>query len=240
MTTIAPRPAHAQGTNPPRVLFLHGAGGGGFEWNIWVRVFAARGWTTLAPDLQPSEAGLAQTCLADYIDQAKRFAAQADAIVGASLGGLLGRCAVQPITRALVLINALPAGGLPDKVPPTEPIKRWANDPELHNTQRAMPDADPFAVTYAHARWRDESGLVLREAYAGIVASTLPATLPIRVVISADDADVPPGLQRAEAIALGADIETVPGASHLGVLMGRSAAATAVSTEQWLRGRLAG
>ena len=50
-------------------VFVHGAGGGGWEWNIWRRVFAASGWHTTAPDLQPVAAGLAATRLDAYAEQ---------------------------------------------------------------------------------------------------------------------------------------------------------------------------
>ena len=37
----------------PRAVFVHGAGGGGWEWAIWQRVFAAHGWRSVARDLLP-------------------------------------------------------------------------------------------------------------------------------------------------------------------------------------------
>ena len=36
------------------VVLVHGAGGGGWEWDAWARVFAAGDWRVFAPDLQPS------------------------------------------------------------------------------------------------------------------------------------------------------------------------------------------
>ncbi|HEY4556436.1 MAG TPA: hypothetical protein VIG68_08390, partial [Lysobacter sp.] len=63
---------------PPRppinLLLVHGAGGGGWEWAIWQRVFDARGWTSAAPDLQPAAAGLAATGLDDYLAQVRAAA----------------------------------------------------------------------------------------------------------------------------------------------------------------------
>ena len=45
----------------PSAVFVHGAGAGGWEWIVWQRVFAAHGWSVLAPDLRPCAAGLAAT-----------------------------------------------------------------------------------------------------------------------------------------------------------------------------------
>src|SRR5688572_28720195 len=91
-------------------LMVHGAGGGGWEWNVWARVFAAHGWRVEAPDLQPVAAGLAATRLRDYAAQVAGSLARLPlprVVVGASLGGLLAlRCAAD--ADALVLINPLP------------------------------------------------------------------------------------------------------------------------------------
>ncbi|MBY4597759.1 alpha/beta fold hydrolase, partial [bacterium BD-1] len=82
---------HAHGA-----VFVHGAGGGGWEWAAWRRVFAAAGWNALAPDLWPAPAGLAATSLADYAVQVRGWLAAAPrprVLVGASLGGLLAAMA---------------------------------------------------------------------------------------------------------------------------------------------------
>ena len=52
-------------------LLIHGAGAGGWEWNLWREVFAARGIDSRAPDLQPSPAGLEATTLEDYRGQTR-------------------------------------------------------------------------------------------------------------------------------------------------------------------------
>ena len=89
---------------------VHGAGGGGWEWTIWARVLAARGWRVVAPDLLPAADGLAATALADYRAQVLAWCAQASPsplLVGASLGGLLAlSIAAQANARALVLVFA--------------------------------------------------------------------------------------------------------------------------------------
>ena len=39
-------------------VFVHGAGGGGWEWGVWARVFAAEGWAVLAPGRRTRGAAL--------------------------------------------------------------------------------------------------------------------------------------------------------------------------------------
>ena len=76
----------------PEVLFLHGAGGGAWEWNVWIRVFKAHGFHCHALDLLPSASGLAETLLEDYSQQVRQYLLAMESpkiIVGASLGGLL-------------------------------------------------------------------------------------------------------------------------------------------------------
>ena len=52
------------------------------------------------------------------------------------------------------------------------------------------------------------------------------------------DADVPPAAMQALAVRLSADLESIAGASHVGPLLGRSAAAAAERVAGWLDGRL--
>ena len=47
------------------VLLVHGAGGGGWEWNLWRGVFEAADIAVVAPDLQLVAAGLAATGFGD-------------------------------------------------------------------------------------------------------------------------------------------------------------------------------
>jgi len=57
----------APGAGPIRhALLVHGAGGGGWEWNIWKRIFQVHGFMGHAPDLLPSANGLRDTSLEDY------------------------------------------------------------------------------------------------------------------------------------------------------------------------------
>jgi predicted alpha/beta hydrolase family esterase len=217
------------------VVFVHGAGGGGWEWNVWRRVFAAHGIAGVAPDLQPS-GDLATTAFADYAAQVR--AALVDlprprALVGASLGGLLA-LACADAADALVLVNPIPprrwTGGLvardwPARVP-------WQVNARLDSTRRALPDADDATALFAMRHWRDESGAVLREAYAGI---DLPRpACRLLCVASAQDDEVPPRLTIEMAQAWDASLFRTDSPSHVGPLLGRDAAGVAAQVAGWL------
>lgn len=221
----------------PRVaVFVHGAGGGGWEWGVWARVFAAHGYEVVAPDLAPGPAGLAGTTLQDYAGQVEAWLADVErrrpgafrVLVGASLGGLLALMR-SPAADVLVLVNPMPPEGLP--APPRPAVVPWGRNASLAGTRRAMPDADEAAALFAFRRWRDESGQVLDQAAAG-VAFERPRG-PVLVLASDDDGDVPP--ERSEALArqLGARFQPWPG-SHVGPLLGRRAAEAAGLAVEWL------
>jgi pimeloyl-ACP methyl ester carboxylesterase len=221
----------------PAAVFVHGAGGGGWEWRVWARIFAAAGRPVSAPDLRPSDRGLAATGFADYAAQVRDWVAAAGGgrrvvLVGASLGGLLA-AAAGGSADALVLVNPLPPAGLPGGEN-TGPVREWGRRASLAGTRAALPDADAFATYDAWTRWRDESGRALAEARAGV---PVPApAVPCLVIASDDDRDVPAAATAGLAAAWRADLLRVPG-SHVGPLLGRHAAATAAQALAWLNGR---
>jgi pimeloyl-ACP methyl ester carboxylesterase len=225
------------------IICIHGGGGGGWEWGIWLRVLISHGHRVRAEDLQPVAAGLAATRLDDYLAQVRSWRTEqpADILIGASLGGLLAlQVATETPPRALVLINPLPPAAIeprpqrrdyPDIVP-------WGSQRSIASTRRAMPDADDAACLFATERWRDESGAVLREAQDGV--SIEPPNCSILIVASGADTDVAPATSAALALALHADLIRLPGASHVGPLLGQRAAATAQLVRGWLAAHLDG
>lgn len=225
---------------PPRraVVCVHGAGGGGWEWAIWARAFAVSGRAVLAADLMPVRSGLAATQLADYRAQVVAWCSasgQGVDLVGASLGGLLALSAAREVrARSLVLVNPMPPSGLPS-ASPSPAVIRWRSGASLQGTRRAMPDADHAACAHAFRRWRDESGAAVDEARAGLVVD--PPDCPVLVIASEHDLDVPAESSRALAAMLGADFECIAGASHVGPLLGYSAARTAARVADWLDAR---
>lgn len=240
------------------MLFVHGAGGGGWEWNVWVRVFAAEGYLVHAPDLQPIAEGLEQTRLEDYSAQVRRqietlrqalvagFESPTTAhhdtgvarvvLIGASLGGLLAMMNAE-LADALVLVNPMPPTPLNKQLPKSAAcpaIVPWSANASLAGTRRALPDADESACLFAFRRWRDESGAVMTAAQCGVEV-TKPAC-PVLVLTSEHDADVPPTRSAELAQTFAADFFLIPNASHVGPLLGRGAAAAAQRTVAWLNG----
>ena len=217
------------------VVCVHGAGGGGWEWAIWARVLGARGYDVFAPDLVADPRGLAATRFEDYRSQVLDWCggpSQAPVLVGASLGGLLALTVVREVgAAALVLVNPMQPSGLVDSLP-SPAVVPWRSRRSFASTRRSMPDADDAACLHAVRRWRDESGAVLDDARAGVPIEA-PAC-PVLVFASEHDADVPPDSTGLLAATLEADFERIPGASHVGPLLGRSAARTAERVCDWL------
>ncbi|MBS7456703.1 alpha/beta hydrolase [Coralloluteibacterium stylophorae] len=215
------------------IVLVHGAGGGPWEWDIWARVLEAAGIRVHRPGLQPAAPGLAATRLDDYRQQlaaAIARAGPAPVLVGASLGGrLAAECAER--AAALVLVNPLlperPAAG-----PGAAAIRAWRGRAALAGTRRALPDADAAAALHAFRRWRDESAAVLEEARATPFPPR-PAC-PCLLVLSEADRDVAPAATRALAADWAVETIALAGASHVGPLLGREAAAVAARVLAWL------
>jgi len=220
-------------------LLVHGAGGGGWEWNVWRGVFAAHGFDVHAPDLQPSPQGLAATTFEDYrvqVRDALEALPRPRALVGASLGGLLA-VANAASADALVLVNPIPPSPWHRMLPQREwpDVVPWQRDARLASTRRALPDADDASTLFAFRHWRDESGAVLRAAHAGITVEQ--PSCPLLCIGSVQDEDVPPATIVAFADAWGATLLRVASTSHVGPLLGRDAAAVATQVVAWLSAR---
>lgn len=226
---------------PNAWLLLHGAGGGGWEWAIWARVLRAVGLAVSAPDLLPVAAGLSATTLEDYRHQAvaaARALGAAPVVVGASLGGLLALHAAAAVpARALVLVNPLPPVPWHAMLAPREPspaVIPWGRTASLASTRRALPDASDATCEWAWRRWRDESGAAVEAARGGVVVER-PAC-PVLVIASEADDEVPATASAALAQAWDASLWRLPGASHVGPLLGRGAAACAEQVAAWVHG----
>jgi len=218
-------------------VLVHGAGGGPWEWNAWARMFTAEGIAAALPELMPVPAGLTSTRLTDYAAQVRAAALSAPAprvLIGASLGGLLVWMNADS-ADALVLVNPLPAAPWHVRMPPRNPypaIVPWRRQRSLAGTRRALFDADEAACLYAFRHWRDESGAAMNEALAGV--ATPRPDCRVLVIVSERDQDVPPMSSLALVDAIGADVLRLPGASHAGILLGRSAATAVAHTVAWL------
>ncbi|HZP81980.1 MAG TPA: alpha/beta fold hydrolase [Chthonomonadaceae bacterium] len=238
LSSIAPATAAPEDV----VVMIHGAGGGGWEYDRWRPVFVRAGWSVIAPDLQPVKAGLAATTFADYVRQVRAWVPRERrrlALVGASLGGILALKAAESLhPDAVVLVNSVPPAGVgASRARKRYPeIVRWANGP-LQETRDAMPDSDEATILWAHPRWRDESGAVLNAVAQGI-AVRKPAC-PTLVVLGERDTDIPPATGLALARWAGADVQLYAATSHVGPLLGRRAEEIAAAVRQWVEASLA-
>lgn len=222
------------------VVAIHGAGGGGWEYDLWRPVFQAAGYPLIANDLQPSPNGLAATQAEDYLDQIRSWIPRHERVilVGASMGGLLAlKVAEELPPAALVLINSLSpsevAGNRPDKTYP--PIIKWANGP-LAETQAALFDSEEAIIQWAWQRWRNESGTVLQQLHGQFPVQR--PTCPTLVVLGEQDQDVPYQAGLAVAQWAGADLHLYAGMSHVGPLLSRRAVEVAQAILVWCQARL--
>lgn len=218
------------------VLMVHGGGGGGWEWAVWRGVFETPQLRVETPDLQPAPGGLALTGFDDYLAQVRAGLERLPrprAVVGASLGGLLA-AACADAADALVMVNPLPPAPWHAQLPGRDwpDVVPWQRDARLTGTRRALPDADEATALFAFRNWRDESGLAMREAYAGIDLERPECRL--LCIASMVDDDVPPALTAALASDWGASLLRAQAVSHVGPLLGRGAADCAAQALAWL------
>lgn len=224
----------------PVAVMIHGAGGGGWEWKFWKEEFERAGWQVVAPDLMPAEEGIAATTVEDYIEQVVQAASAAGGrpvLIGASMGGILVLKAAERIeAQAIVLVNSVPPAGVEWKrrqegeVPD---VVEWSKSP-LQETADALWDSSREVIEWAHERWRDESGAVLRALRDGLAAEK--PTCPVLIIASDKDTDIPPEVSRSLAEVLSGDFVLYREMSHVGPLLGTRARAVARHTLGWLEG----
>jgi pimeloyl-ACP methyl ester carboxylesterase len=218
------------------VVMIHGAGGGGWEYDLWKPVFEKAGWQVIARDLVPTKKGLAKTTFDDYLKQVVSWCPKDGRVVliGASMGGILALKAAEKVhPERIVLVNSVPPLGVGSlkKGPQAPPIMRWANGP-LKDTEDAMPDSDRKTVLWAWKRWRDESGQVMNAIRKGIPARR--PDCPTLVVIGESDTDIPPKTSHALAVWAGATAFSYPQMSHVGPLMSKRAQKVAQKVLGWI------
>jgi len=220
----------------PVAVFIHGAGGGGWEYKFWQPVFEKAGYRVVAPDLMPAKGGLEKTTFDDYVQQVvKAGGSKPEVLVGASMGGVIVLKAAEKLQpRTLVLVcSALPAGiTIRKQKEPYPAIIKWANGP-YSDTVSSMPDSDEATWKFAHPRWRDESGAVLNEMLNGIAVAK--PSCPVLSVIPEGDDTVTPEDQQALAKWAGADTHRYKDMSHVGPLLSKRATEVAEAVLSWLK-----
>ena len=230
--------ALAMVSQPTTVVMIHGAGGGGWEYDLWKPVFQRAGYRVVAKDLEPV-GSLKETHFEDYLRQVQfwRPAGGKVVLIGASMGGILAlRAAEQEPPAAIVLINGVPPAGIrpPSTDAPAPPTVKWADGP-LRDTEFSMPDSDRKTILWAWKKWRDESGAVLNEIRRGIPAG-LPKC-PSLVVIGEKDTDILPVWSRQVAEWAGSDVRAYRDMSHVGPLLGTRATHVARDIISWLKSK---
>lgn len=231
------RAARVEPGGSATALLIHGAGGGGWEWRAWARVLGSRGFDVHAPDLVPGADGLADTGFEDYVEQVVRYGRALERpllLAGASLGGLLALAAGELEPAGRVLVNPVPPAGTQDWPMSSRSwpaVIPWGDEPDFEATALAMPDCGHAARVLAHQRWRNESGRVMTTACEGVEVPR--DAVPTLVLGAQHDPDVPAEVSRALAGHNEWDFVLIPGASHLGPLLGDSAAACARLACDW-------
>lgn len=217
-------------------VMIHGAGGGGWEYDFWKPVFARNGWKVEARDLVPEGGDLSKTTFEDYVKQVGGW--QKDSprpliLIGASMGGGIALKAAETLKPdAIILVNSVAPKGFREERETSEipAIIRWANGP-LKDTEDSMPDSDRKTILWAWKKWRDESGQVVRTLRSGIEVKK--PTCPVLVIIGENDTDIPPAISRKVAEAYDADIHFYAGMSHVGPLLSTRANEVAVAAQEW-------
>lgn len=239
--TVAPQSAPvAPAESKPLAVMIHGAGGGGWEYDFWKPVFEAKGFEVVAPDMMPVAAGLAATGFDDYLKQTVAAAkGRSDVVlIGASMGGILVLKAAETVKpKAIVLVN--PVGPKHLRTLRTEAypeIIRWKDGP-LQDTIDSLPDGDRKTIEWAHPQWRDESGKVLNEI--GVTGIDVKAPVcPVLMVIGNLDTDITPDESLKVASWAKADVFSYAGMSHIGPLMGLRREEVASDIADWTLARL--
>jgi pimeloyl-ACP methyl ester carboxylesterase len=218
------------------VVMIHGAGGGGWEYDIWKPVFQRAGYSVIARDLNLIDNDYAATQFDDYLDQVISWTPKQGRLIyiSASMGGILALKANerrQP--NAVILVDCVVPAEVGNRTSqkPNLPIVRWANGP-LKDTEDAMPDSDRKTILSAWHQWRDESGTVINQILAGI-----PVEKPkcrVLAILAEADTDIPHATGLALAKWAGADVKSYPKMSHVGPLVSRKAKQVARFAADWI------
>ena len=224
----------------PTIVFVHGAGGGAWEWEYWQAIFEERGWETLAGNLMPAAQGLVETHVEDYVQQILSWLSPTQfetppLLVGASMAGPLILKAMESVeVSGAVLINSLPVAGVqgwPQARVRFPSVIPWAAKGLAERSLKKMVDYDEAVANLVAESWRDESGSVLNALYEGLPVAY--PQCPILVVTGSNDREVSSELGIAMAQFLDADLMVFQGVSHIGALLGHRAEDVARLVAEW-------
>lgn len=209
----------------PPILLIHGAGGGSWEWSVWLPELKLFNSNTYAVELQSHKKGLRHTELDHYLDQVINFCREnhleKPVIIGSHMGAVLAiKCQAYVPASALILIDPLIPSGFLNR-------KGDAHFPEIVS----FPTRSREGETSVPARM--ESGRVYQQLHQ---LSQFPKpTGPCLIVLAENDEDTPAEAGNELAEWLGADVASYAGMDHIDLLMGMKARDIARDTLNWLK-----
>lgn len=229
-------------TKPP-IIFIHGAGGGGWEWEYWKIYFESFGYMCFAPTLTGNKKNLAEVGIIDYVKELQHIVKKLKkpVIIGVSMGGWLAqKIGELEDTKGLVLVNSCPPKGVATGLWPTKKysnvptIIKWSTESTLQETIDCMPEATKKTILWAHPQWRDESGKVIKELRSGLPIHKQLITKNILVIAGKNDVDITPEVSRRISNYYHADYFEFTGVSHVGALLGKRWKKIAASVKSWI------
>lgn len=210
--------------NPP-FLLVHGAGGGAWEWSIWLQELRAVNPNTHAIELQSHEHGLRHTQLDHYLDQVINFAhrhqLRQPIIFGSHMGAVLAIKAQRYLpSTALVLLDPL--------VPVS--FLRKANSPSFPEVVE-LPKRD-LEYKGSGMPVRRESGLAFAQLHA--TSDFQNPNQPCLIILAENDSDTPAEAGNELAEWLKADVISYAGMDHIDLLLGKRAKDIAGDALEWI------
>ncbi len=239
--------AHKIKTTKPPILFIHGAGGGGWEWEYWKKYFVSHGYTCYAPTLTGKKKNLAAVGIFDYVKELQilvQMIKQKPIIIGASMGGFLAQkiSELEPVA-GIILVNSAPPKNVAIGLWPTkkysnvDDIIKWSTESTLQDTIDCMPEATKKTILWAHPKWRDESGKVIKELRSGLLINKEKISGRVLVVAGKNDVDITPQVSYEIARYYSADYYAFEGVSHVGALLGKRWKDIAGVVKTWIENR---
>ena len=223
----------------PPMLLVHGIMGGAWYFAKWLTFFAARGHPVYALNLRGHHGSrpvdnFGRVSVMDYVTDARdacygvreRHPGPPLVLVGHSMGGLVVQKAAESLApAALVLLSAVPPGGIP--------LLSWPlfrreikHVPEMLTSRAVVPDPrdaadlflnriEPAEVASFLPLWTPASGRVGREITFGCIrVDETRITCPVLSVAGADDVAIPVRIQRKTAAKYGATFRRYEGNAH--------------------------
>jgi alpha-beta hydrolase superfamily lysophospholipase len=223
----------------PAMLMVHGIMGGSWYFAKWLDFFAARGAPAYALNLRGHHGSrrvddFGRVSMMDYVADVRdaaagvreRHPAARLVLVGHSMGGLVVQKAAESLAPAgLVLLSSVPPRGIP--------LLCWAlfrrelkHAAAMLASRAIVADPKDLAALFLNrvdpaeavsflSQWTPASGRVGREITFGRIAvDARRITCPVLVVAGADDASIPPRVQRKVSLKYGATFRVYEGNAH--------------------------